>query len=109
MAHAILHYDPARRYDFQVKDVEYRRDGEQSWLAMIYQPQGAGPFPALLDIHGGAWNNGDRTNNPAIAEGLAAKGWSRTSRRSTALQVGTSSWPCSRICRMASPVGQRRR
>ena len=35
---------------------------------------GQGPFPALLDIHGGAWNNGDRTNNPAIAEGLAASG-----------------------------------
>ena len=33
-----------------------------------------GPFPALLDIHGGAWNNGDRTNNPALAEGLAASG-----------------------------------
>lgn len=74
MADSILNYDPARQYDFQVKDVEYRRDGGQSWLAMIYQPQGAGPFPALLDIHGGAWNNGDRSNNPAIAEGLAASG-----------------------------------
>jgi acetyl esterase/lipase len=74
MAHSMLNYDPARQHDFQVKDVEYRRDGGQSWLAMIYQPQGAGPFPALLDIHGGAWNNGDRTNNPAIAEGLAASG-----------------------------------
>jgi acetyl esterase/lipase len=41
---------------------------------MVYQPQGNGPFPALVDIHGGAWNNGDRTNNPAIAEGLAASG-----------------------------------
>jgi acetyl esterase/lipase len=74
MAHAILSYDPARRYDVKSEDVEYRRDGEQSWLALVYQPQGAGPFPALLDIHGGAWNNGDRTNNPAVAEGLAASG-----------------------------------
>jgi acetyl esterase len=74
MANGSLNYDPARRYDFKVEDVEYRRDSEQSWLAMIYQPQGAGPFPAVLDIHGGAWNNGDRTNNPAIAEGLAASG-----------------------------------
>ena len=70
----LLHYDPARRYDFKVKDVEYRRDGDQSWLSMMYLPQGPGPFPALLDIHGGAWNNGERTNNPAIAEGLAASG-----------------------------------
>lgn len=74
MAHAALHYDPTRRYDFKVEDVEYRRDGGHSWLAMMYLPQGPGPFPALLDIHGGAWNNGDRTNNPAIAEGLAASG-----------------------------------
>jgi len=74
MANGSLSYDPARRYEFKVADVEYRHDGEQSWLAMVYQPQGAGPFPALLDIHGGAWNNGDRTNNPPIAEGLAASG-----------------------------------
>ena len=74
MANGSLSYDPARRYEFKVEDVEYRHDGEQSWLAMVYQPQGAGPFPALLDIHGGAWNNGDRTNNPPTAEGLAASG-----------------------------------
>ena len=74
MAHGVLNYDPARRYDVKTTDVEYRRDGAQSWLALVYQPQGSGPFPALLDIHGGAWNNGDRTNNPAIAEGLAASG-----------------------------------
>jgi acetyl esterase/lipase len=74
MAHSVLNYDPARRYDVKTEDVEYRRDGEQSWLALVYQPQGPGPFPALLEIHGGAWNNGDRTNNPALAEGLAASG-----------------------------------
>jgi acetyl esterase/lipase len=74
MANGSLSYDPARRYDVKTQDVEYRHDGEQSWLALVYQPQGAGPFPALLDIHGGAWNNGDRTNNPAVAEGLAASG-----------------------------------
>ena len=74
MANGSLNYDPARRYDVKTEDVEYRHDGEQSWLALVYQPQGPGPFPALLDIHGGAWNNGDRTNNPAVAEGLAASG-----------------------------------
>jgi len=74
MPHAALNYDPTQRYDVKVEDVEYRRDSEQSWLAMIYRPQGPGPFPALLDIHGGAWNSGDRTNNPALAEGLAASG-----------------------------------
>lgn len=74
MANSPLRYDPTRRYEVKVEDVEYRHDGEQSWLALMYQPQGPGPFPALLEIHGGAWNNGDRKNNPALAEGLAASG-----------------------------------
>ena len=43
----------------------------RAWLAMVYRPQGAGPFPALLEIHGGAWNSGDRTSNPALAEAIA--------------------------------------
>lgn len=74
MAQMILPDASTRRYEFTVRDVEYRRDGDHSWLAMMYLPQGDGPFPALLDIHGGAWNNGTRTDNPAIAEGLAASG-----------------------------------
>ena len=74
MAHSVLSYDPARRYDVKVEDIEYRRDGSRSWLALTYQPQGEGPYPALLQIHGGAWNNGDRTGAPALAEGLAASG-----------------------------------
>lgn len=30
MANGALSYDPARRYEFKVEDVEYRHDGEQS-------------------------------------------------------------------------------
>ena len=56
-----LKYDPAARYEVKVEDIEYRSDGDRSWLALTYQPQGPGPFPALMEIHGGAWNNGDRT------------------------------------------------
>jgi acetyl esterase len=74
MAHSSLRYDPAGHYEVKVEDVEYRSDGERSWLALTYQPQGPGPFPALLEIHGGAWNNGDRKSNPPLAEGLAASG-----------------------------------
>lgn len=74
MATQVLHYDPAARYEVKVEDIEYRRDGGRSWLALTYQPQGNGPFPALLEIHGGAWNSGQRSDNPALAEGLAASG-----------------------------------
>jgi acetyl esterase/lipase len=74
MANSSVKYDSAARYEVKVEDIEYRRDGDRSWLALTYQPQGPGPFPALLEIHGGAWNNGDRRNNPALAEGLSASG-----------------------------------
>jgi len=43
-------------------------------MARVYQPQGDGPFPVLLDLHGGAWNNQDRTANAPMDEKLAASG-----------------------------------
>lgn len=74
MVGAALGYDPARQVEFDVEDVEYRREGDATWLARLYRPQADGPLPAVLEIHGGAWNSGDRTANPALAEGLAASG-----------------------------------
>ena len=35
-------------------------------LARFYRPDGHGPFPAVLEVHGGAWTGGDRLNNAAI-------------------------------------------
>ena len=35
-------------------------------LARPSRPQGEGPFPALVDIHGGAWASGDRLNNAPL-------------------------------------------
>jgi acetyl esterase/lipase len=67
-------YDPATKYEIQVWDVEYRRDAVRPLLARIYQPQGEGPFPVLLDIHGGAWNDQDRTANALVDERLAVSG-----------------------------------
>ena len=67
-------YDPAKQYDIKVWDVEYRRDPVRTLMARVYQPQGAGPFPTLLDVHGGAWNDQDRTANAPVDERLAASG-----------------------------------
>jgi len=67
-------YDPAQHYDIKVWDVAYRHDPVRTLMARIYQPQGAGPFPALLDVHGGAWNDQDRTANAPVDERLAASG-----------------------------------
>jgi acetyl esterase len=67
-------YDPASRFEIKVWDVEFRRAPARALMARIYQPQGDGPFPALLDLHGGAWNNQDRTANAPMDEQLAKSG-----------------------------------
>jgi acetyl esterase/lipase len=69
-----LVYDPAALYEIEVHEQEYLRHGEEGWLVRIYQPKGSGPFPALLDVHGGAWNRGDRTHSDYRAPQLAATG-----------------------------------
>lgn len=67
-------YDPGARYEVRVHDLAYRSDQDSTWSARIYQPQGRGPFPALVDIHGGAWNRGSVTDNQRIDQELAASG-----------------------------------
>jgi acetyl esterase/lipase len=63
-----------RQYKVEVRDAEYQRIDGKPWLIRLYQPQGDGPFPALLDVHGGAWHNGDRTNNAGVDQALAERG-----------------------------------
>ena len=74
MANSVSSYNPAAQHEFQISEVEYRHDGGESLLARIFQPSDGGPYPLVLQIHGGAWNSADRTSNPALSEGLAASG-----------------------------------
>ena len=67
-------YKPSDNFELKISDVEFRRAPTRTLMARIYQPQGDGPFPALLDAHGGAWNNQDRTANAPMDEKLAASG-----------------------------------
>lgn len=62
--------------DFDVTDMPYRRraDGGEPLLARVYRPHGPGPFPAVLEVHGGAWTKNDRTANEGLAEALAGQG-----------------------------------
>src|SRR5882762_4303644 len=72
-AHAA--YDPKAKFDLKVSEVEFRRNATGRMLmARIYQPQGAGPFPTLLDLHGGAWNNKDRRAEEPMDRAIAASG-----------------------------------
>jgi acetyl esterase len=62
------------RHDIVIEDVEYQRKGGHALLARLYRPVGAGPFPAVVQVHGGAWVNKDRTDNDFIAKALAESG-----------------------------------
>lgn len=44
-------------------------------VADVYQPVGAGPFPAMLLIHGGGWDGGERKQYASIARRLAQRGY----------------------------------
>jgi acetyl esterase len=57
-----------------VEDLEYLTAGGAPLLARFYRPEGAGPFPAVLEVHGGAWTAGDRLNNAAIGHHFASQG-----------------------------------
>ena len=61
-------------HGFRAFDVVYGAHAEQSLLARLYLPARPPPFPAVVDVHGGGWTSGDRFNNKAIDETLAAAG-----------------------------------
>ena len=61
-------------YDIDVADVEYLRHGDKPLLARLFKPRGSGPFPIMVELHGGAWVRGDRLNGNAANEALAKNG-----------------------------------
>jgi len=68
-------YDPGARFDVAISEVELRRNpAGRMLMARIYQPKGAGPFPTVLDLHGGAWNRKDRFAEEPMDRALATSG-----------------------------------
>jgi acetyl esterase/lipase len=68
-------YDPAARFDLDVTEQEFRRTARgRKLMARIYRPKGHGPFPVLLDLHGGAWNTKDRLANETMDRAVASSG-----------------------------------
>jgi acetyl esterase len=69
MAHSV-----ATSVNNEPTDVVYQRQGDREFLARIYQPAGSGPFPTVVDVHGGAWHIGDRRQNAVMHVAMAAAG-----------------------------------
>ena len=72
-------YDPAAKLQIEVFDTEFRRTAKgRQLMARVYQPvstpSSKGPFPTVLDLHGGAWNNKDRFANEPMDRAVAASG-----------------------------------
>src|SRR6058998_2169901 len=61
-------------HEIDIQDVEYLRHGDKSLLARLYKPKGDGPFPLIVDLHGGAWIRGDRLNDAVMNEAMAKAG-----------------------------------
>ena len=67
-------YDPSNSFPLKIWEIEFRRIPTRTLMARIYQPQGEGPFPVLLDLHGGAWNDKDRYANEPMDRAVAESG-----------------------------------
>ena len=61
-------------YEVGIEDVKYLRHGDKPFLARLFRPQGGGPFPVMVELHGGAWVNGTRENGDTANEALAGNG-----------------------------------
>ena len=68
-------YDPRAMFDLKVSEVDFRRTAAgRQLMARVYQPQGPGPFPTVLDLHGGAWRRKDRLAEEPMDRAIASSG-----------------------------------
>src|ERR1700749_264391 len=63
-----------KTHDIEVEDVEYLRHGDKPLLARVHRPRGAGPFPALVEVHGGGWCAQDRFTEKLRHQAMASNG-----------------------------------
>ncbi len=74
MVQGQMTYDPAARFEVTTTEVVYKDDGDVALPMTIFQPSGAGPFPALVRTHGGQWNVGSVEGSARIDRALAECG-----------------------------------
>jgi acetyl esterase/lipase len=55
--------------------ITYSKAGDQELKLDLAKPEGDGPFPAIVFIHGGGWMGGERAHFRPLAEEAAKKGY----------------------------------
>ncbi len=60
---------------FTTEDFDYLQHGDTALTLRLYRPPGAGPFPVVVDLHGGAWTAGDLSGCQARDEVLVKQGF----------------------------------
>ena len=66
---------PTMNFELKVSDVDFLRTPKgRQLMARVYQPQGTGPFPTVLDLHGGAWRRKDRLAEEPMDRAIASSG-----------------------------------
>ena len=67
-------FDADARYEVEQIEIVIWEDDKVSLPATVFKPKADGPFPALIRVHGGAWNVGKREDKARIDHGLAECG-----------------------------------
>lgn len=63
-----------KTFEFSTEDIEYLRHGDAPLKLRLFKPRGKGPFPAAVDLHGGAWGKGSLEECRGRDEVLAKAG-----------------------------------
>ena len=66
---------PAETNPIATEDFDYIAHEGGSLTLRLFRPRGDGPFPVIVDIHGGAWNTGDLSDGEARDVFLAEAGF----------------------------------
>jgi acetyl esterase/lipase len=61
-------------FDYTVADFNYVEHADGPQRLRLFMPVGTGPFPVVVDVHGGAWCNGDLKDCEARDLALARAG-----------------------------------
>jgi len=75
------------------RDIPYAQDSNPYHLMNVYVPEGDGPFPAIVYIHGGGWTSGRREIYNIVGSFYAKKGIAGFSIEYTLTAQNNSSWP----------------